>query len=182
VAATRLQQLATAEGSTLSPMTVFVMGGVTERYRHESERLARKVPDLLHELRGPEWRNLTALMERRRAEVGAHYRWPVPPSTAPTVRNAAPQPPASGSRPAAPVAAGDLTPTVPEVPRVEPSAAHPPAQDPTATHPAANRPGPSRLVPTSWSAESVPPPGEGPDGAPDRPAPRPSSNGESPHP
>ena len=70
VAAVRLQQLATAEGSTLSPTTVFVMGGVTERYRHESERLARKVPGLLHELRGPEWRKLTALMDRRRLELG----------------------------------------------------------------------------------------------------------------
>ena len=44
VAAAKLHELATAEGSGLSPTTVFVMGGVTERYRHESDELARKVP------------------------------------------------------------------------------------------------------------------------------------------
>ena len=36
VAAARLRELATAEGSALSPSTVFVMGGITERYRDES--------------------------------------------------------------------------------------------------------------------------------------------------
>ena len=90
VAAARLHDLATAQGSTLSPTTVFVMGGVTERYRNESERLARKVPGLLHELRGPEWRRLTALMERRRLELGAEYRWPG--SVAPTTARTSPAP------------------------------------------------------------------------------------------
>ena len=56
---------------------------MTERYRNESERLARKVPGLLHELRGAEWRKLTALMERRRLELGAQYRWPGPPRLPP---------------------------------------------------------------------------------------------------
>ncbi len=60
VAATRLHDLATARGSTLSPTTVFVMGGMTERYRMESERLAHEVPGLLHELGGSEWRKLTS--------------------------------------------------------------------------------------------------------------------------
>jgi CHAD domain-containing protein len=181
VAAARLQQLATAEGSTLSPMTVFVMGGVTERYRHESESLARKVPGLLHELRGPQWRDLVALMERRRAEVGVRYRWPVPPSTPPAVRTV----PAQPAVPATPVAPDDLAAPVSGAAQSQmpdPHAPHPPGPDPTATHPAANRPGAARLVPTSWTAEPVSSPPDAPDLASNRPAPRPSSNGESPHP
>ena len=54
------------------------MGGVAQRYREESDRRARKIPRLLRALRGPEWRELASLMERRRLELGALYRWPGP--------------------------------------------------------------------------------------------------------
>ena len=175
VAAARLQQLATAEGSTLSPTTVFVMGGVTERYRHESERLARKVPGLLHELRGPEWRNLASLMERRRLELGAQYRWPGPSTTAAATRTV-PTPPAATSAPAAPAAPAAIT----EPASPAPPAPHLPPPDPTATHPAANRPGPARLVPTPWTAQATPAPAETPEVGASPPPP--SSNGEGPHP
>jgi hypothetical protein len=199
VAATRLQQLATAEGSTLSPTTVFVMGGVTERYRHESDRLARKVPGLLHELRGPEWRKLTALMDRRRLELGAQYRWPGPTSTAMGQRTSpAPAPPATPTpatptlappAPAPPASAspGDLVPgrpptPIPDTPTMSPPAPNVPSADPAATHPAAGRPDPARLVPTSWSADPVSGAADGPGQVPGHPAPHPSTNGEGPNP
>ncbi len=181
VAAARLQQLATAEGSTLSPTTVFVMGGVTERYRIESERLAGKVPGLLHELRGPEWRRLTTLMERRRMELAAQYRWPSPTAPA-TVRT-----PAASELPSAdpPVSPPPSDPR-PE-PFVERRAPSPPATtlpipDPTATHPAADRPAPAHLAPTSWSMPTVPPPADEINQEPGHQSVRSSSNGEGPHP
>ena len=111
VAAARLHELVGSEGTRLSPTTVFVMGGLAERYRRRSDRLARKVPDLLSELRGPEWRKLTTLMNRRRLERGAMY-WPGHPTAAPGARPAPPfaTPPApaparapSGSTAPAPV-------------------------------------------------------------------------------
>ncbi len=190
VAATRLQQLATAEGSTLSPTTVFVMGGVTERYRHESERLARKVPGLLHELRGPEWRKLTGLMERRRLEVGAQYRWPGP-TTAAAVQRTLPVPGSPTTPAATPVSAPpavvppasavpDHPPVaIPEAPSTTPAPNVPPP-DPTATHPAAGRPGPARLVPTSWSADPVSGSADTADPV-SHPTPHSSTNGEGPH-
>ncbi|MGA2522407.1 MAG: CHAD domain-containing protein [Acidimicrobiales bacterium] len=87
VAAARLHELVGSEGSRLSPTTVFVMGGLAERYRRRSDRLARTVPDLLSELRGPEWRKLTTLMTRRRLERGALY-WPGHPTPTPGARPA----------------------------------------------------------------------------------------------
>ncbi len=154
VAAAKLLELATAEGSILSPMTVFVMGGITERYRHESEKLTGKVPALLGELRGAEWQKLTALMERRRLELGAQYRWPGAAPTAPlatrVVPGAEPAPPAVSNDPAPPVAGPEAA-TASSVP-----------PDPTATHPAASRGGPARLVPSARSSE----PGTGRDSGP----------------
>ena len=76
VAAVRLHALATAEGEALSPTTVFVMGGIAERYRRESAQLAKRIPGLLKELRGPEWRRLASLMEHERLAAGALVRWP----------------------------------------------------------------------------------------------------------
>jgi CHAD domain-containing protein len=186
VAAARLRELATADGSALSPSTVFVMGGITERYRNESERLARKVPGLLHEVGGSEWRKLTALMERRRLELGAQYRWPGPPTTPPAVR--------LGTTPAPPTASGSSTQSIPPAPPSPPNVARPDlptTSRPAPGHPAAARPVPPRLVPTSWSSE----PASSPEGAnaPAVPAPaapgethsepprNPSSNGEGPH-
>lgn len=179
VAAARLQQLATAEGSTLSPTTVFVMGGVTERYRIESERLARKVPGLLHELRGPEWRRLTALMERRRLELGAQYRWPVPAAAPTPVRTTAPSTPPLPA-PLTSTAHAEHPPPIPTPGVATPSSqpAHVPASNPTATHPAASRPGTPRLVPSPWSADAVPGPPEAPDHGSSPPTSLPSSNGD----
>jgi CHAD domain-containing protein len=208
VAAARLRELATAEGSALSPSTVFVMGGITERYRGESERLAHKVPGLLHELGGSEWRKLTALMERRRLELGTQYRWPGPATIPPGARFGTP--PGSTTTSGSSAQTTGATPSVPP-PGPRPDA--PPTGHPTTGHPAAARPLPGRLAPTSWSAD----PGPGPVhesgvGEPRRPEPadaptqsvpsprspttpapgrradapsgqpsHPSSNGESPH-
>ena len=154
VAAGRLRELATAEGSTLSPSTVFVMGGVTERYRGESERLAHMVPKLLHELGGSEWRKLKTLMERRRLELGAQYRWPGPAASPPGIR--------VGAHP--PSTAPDQTPAAPPRPApAEPRVASPDLPAPglgaaglgAIEHPAASRQVPGRLAPTSWATDPV---------------------------
>ena len=87
VAEGRLHDLA-REGPRLASATVFVMGGMAERYRHQSERMARKVPRLLHNLQGSEWKRLTAVMDRRRLELGALYRWPAPGGPLPGLRTA----------------------------------------------------------------------------------------------
>jgi hypothetical protein len=177
VAGAKLHELATAEGSTLSPTTVFVMGGVTERYRHETDVLLHKVPGLLHELRGPEWRKLSALMERRRLELSAQYRWPGSATASPLVRAVpGPEPARPAPLPAGPP--GDSPPlTTPILP-----ASGLPAPDPTATHPAAGRPGPSRLVPSAWSGEPAPSPEVTPDPGTRSQGLGPSNNGGGPHP
>jgi CHAD domain-containing protein len=158
VAAARLRELATAEGSALSPSTVFVMGGITERYRDESERLARKVPRLLHELGGSEWRKLTTLMERRRLELGAQYRWPAPTPTPPGVRLGVPPAAATGS---STPTTGGVPSGPPPIPRPhlpaagQPASGQPATGHPSAGHRAPGRPVPGHLAPTSWSSEPV---------------------------
>jgi len=177
VAGAKLHELATAEGSTLSPTTVFVMGGVTERYRHETDVLVHKVPGLLHELRGPEWRKLSALMERRRLELSAQYRWPGSTPVSPGVRAIhPPEPPRSAPLPVGPPA--DSPPVATPIP----PAPGLPVPDPTATHPAAGRPGPSRLVPSAWSVEPAPSPEVTPDPGTRPQGLGPSNNGGGPHP
>jgi CHAD domain-containing protein len=80
VAAGRLHSLATTEGSGLSPATVFAMGSVAERYRRDADRRARALPGYLEALKGPRWRKLKALMERRRDGIGPPDTWsPGPP-------------------------------------------------------------------------------------------------------
>jgi triphosphatase len=183
VAAARLHDLATAEGSALSPTTVFVMGGVTERYRHESDRLARKVPRLLNELRGPEWRRLMAFMERRRLELSAQYRWPGTVSTPAGTRpepSEGPTPFSSAPPPSAP------PPSPPSAPAAESASAHSAGTVPTtSSHPAAGHlpprpPEPARTTPGTWAAEPAPSPPERPDREQAHEALHPSSNGESP--
>ncbi len=150
VAATRLQELATGEGATLSTSTVFVMGSLTERYRNESERLARKVPDLLHELGGSEWRRLTALMERRRLELGAQYRWPGPPLAAPA---APPSPPAVSTPPPA----ASTPPPRSALPGVPSQASRPAPVAPVDESPDISRAVPVGVVPTAWSRDRLTP-------------------------
>jgi triphosphatase len=107
VAAERLHDLVSSEGRELPPLTVFVMGGMAQYYRIESNRLARKVPRRLHELRGPTWRKLTALMEQRRLEVSSLYRWPPPTPGLRTAGRPAPSfPGAPTARPGVPAGAG----------------------------------------------------------------------------
>ena len=119
VAAVRLQTLATAESSSLSPAAVFAMGAVAERYRREAARLLETVPGHLSAVKGRRWRKLKALMERRRVEAGDPETW----SSGPPAAAAAPTgdarldrygtssafPPATGapSHPAAAAAADD---------------------------------------------------------------------------
>ncbi len=145
VAAARLQELATSEGSTLSTTTIFVMGSLTERYRNESERLARKVPDLLHELGGSEWRKLTALMERRRLELGAAYRWSGPPLASPPV---APGAPTATTAPAVVASPSRSAPT--PVPNENPG---PAPVEPVTERPVVSHPVPAGVASSTWSRE-----------------------------
>jgi CHAD domain-containing protein len=177
VAAARLHELATAEGSGLSPTTVFVMGGVAERYRHESDRLAAKVPGLLHELGGATWRKLVALMAERRVERGALYGWP--PPTHPVGR--------PGARPDVSAAPVRTTPGPPAAPASVHRAAVPPTPvppapvPPTAVPPASVPPAVVPPAPVSPSAVPTPstPPAPAPAGG--TPAP-PAAHEPAPHP
>jgi triphosphatase len=109
VAAERLHQLVVEEGSALSNLTVFVMGGVAERYRQEAAQLARKVPARLDSLAGHRWQQMIGYMDRRRLEATPHYGWTAAGALRPS---AAPPPPvqptgestsAAAPEPAAPV-------------------------------------------------------------------------------
>jgi CHAD domain-containing protein len=82
VASLRLAELATGEAH-LPPATVFVMGGMAERYRRDVERLVRRMPKEVSRVGGREWRDLLDLMERRRGEAEAER--PVPRRTLRTV-------------------------------------------------------------------------------------------------
>ena len=83
VAAGRLHSLALGNDTGLSSATIFAMGAVAERYRREAERLTGTLPDHLKALRGPQWRKLKKIMERRQLEAGPPDTWSPGPS-APT--------------------------------------------------------------------------------------------------
>jgi CHAD domain-containing protein len=85
VAATRLHDLATADTTGLSPITVFAMGGVAGRYRQEAERVRRSLPGHLKDLKGSHWQKLKILMERKQLELDTLNGWPLPPPQAQTV-------------------------------------------------------------------------------------------------
>ncbi len=94
VAAEWLHQLVLDEGSQLSLRTVFVMGGVAERYRQESRRLARRVPAHMDSLTSTAWHRLIGHADRRRLEATPIYGWParhtaVPPTATPAPGEAA---------------------------------------------------------------------------------------------
>ena len=105
VASERLHALVLDEGAELSDMTIFVMGGVAERYRRESAELARRVPAHLGDVTGKRWRQLEGHLDARRLEATPLYGWRVPsPAPAPAPE----QPPAvvaAPPRPAVPPAA-----------------------------------------------------------------------------
>jgi CHAD domain-containing protein len=68
VASLRLAELAVGEAH-LPAATVFVMGGMAERHRRRVRRLLRRLPRHAARVNGREWRELSGLMERRRAEA-----------------------------------------------------------------------------------------------------------------
>ncbi len=70
VASNRLAELATGEAH-LPAATVFVMGGVAERHRKDVDRLLRRLPKEVSRIGVRDWRDLSDLMERRRAEAQA---------------------------------------------------------------------------------------------------------------
>ncbi len=97
VATTRLRELAVANDDVLPGSTVFVMGGLAERYRAEAERLTADLPRHLELLGGSEWRKLAAAMERRRLEHSSLFPWPTPAPRPATPRRTAPQVEAVGA-------------------------------------------------------------------------------------
>lgn len=122
VASLRLADLAVGEAH-LPAATVFVMGGMAERYRRDVRRLLRRLPKHAARVNGREWHDLAALMERRRAEAE---------TSLPSARRALRAVPAPA--PAPPESAGGSTPA----PRADSS-----------DHPAARGPGLTALVPPS---------------------------------
>lgn len=70
VACLRLAELATGE-ERLPAATVFLMGGVAEHHRRQVERLLRGLPRQVGRINGREWRDLSELMARCRAEAEA---------------------------------------------------------------------------------------------------------------
>ena len=108
VALLRLADLATGEAPLPAP-TVFVMGGVAERYRRDVGRYLRRLPKHASRVGGRQWRELQTLMEDRRAEAEAAQ-----PPVRRTLR--------AVPRPALEEAAPEHAPA-----RVTPAAAHPAA-------------------------------------------------------
>ena len=70
VATARLLTLATASDETLPATTVFAMGSLAERHRGEAAALLAHMDEHLQVLGGKEWRELQALMDRRRERAG----------------------------------------------------------------------------------------------------------------
>ena len=70
VACLRLAELATGE-DRLPAATVFLMGGVAENHRRQVERFLRRLPRQVGRIDGREWRDLSELLTRCRAEAEA---------------------------------------------------------------------------------------------------------------
>ena len=139
VAGERLRQLAvTEEGSQLSHLTVFAMGGVAERYRIEAERLLHDLPSHVKVLRGHEWAKTEAMMARRRderiaAQASAAAAARVASAAAAAAGRARPALPQLGAEPRR--AAGEASPLA----AVAPSIAESPAPEAPATEGAGER-------------------------------------------
>lgn len=76
VAAEQLHAVAVEEHDGLSRDTVFVLGGLAERFRQESAALADDVPHHLAALSGKRWHRLTDAVDRRRLEAAQLAGWP----------------------------------------------------------------------------------------------------------
>jgi CHAD domain-containing protein len=155
VASLRLADLA-AGSAHLPPATIFVMGGLAERHRREVDRLLRRLPKEVARVGGREWRDLVALMERRRSEAEAAR----PPGRRTLRAVPAPATLATSGAPAVPGTAADAggaTPAVssePPTPSSEaPSAPHPSSGAPVAAPEAV--PGPEPAVPPVAAPEPV---------------------------
>lgn len=70
VALLRLADLATGD-APLPAATVFVMGGLAERYRRDVGRYLRRLPKHASRVGGRQWRDLRSLMEERREDAVA---------------------------------------------------------------------------------------------------------------
>ena len=110
VAAEQLHALAVEDDDGLSRETVFVLGGLAERFRQESTTLAARVPRRLAELSGSRWHQLTDALDRRRLEVAQLAGWPGFRTRQPV----APEPP--GRTEASGVGADPATEVGPEAP------------------------------------------------------------------
>jgi len=164
VASIQLADLATGEAH-LPAATVFVMGGMAERHRHEVERLLRRLPKEVARVDAKEWRSLRELMARRARQAEAM----LPPAR--TMLRAVPEPaPESPSEPATtggapvPVAAPAAPASSPEGPeRGHPSTA--PATVQSVPRPSEVEHEPADVAPTggAWAA---PAPGAGPGARP----------------
>lgn len=107
VASSRLFSLATEPpptGTALPPATVFVMGGIAERYRQESAQLRETMPTKLKVLRGKAWRDLQATVERTRRHAESTV---ASPQYARPARMYSVADGSNGSQAAHPPAAGD---------------------------------------------------------------------------
>ena len=81
VATRRLHELATT--GDLPPATVFVMGGVAERYDRRATDLQSTMARQLDVLDGKDWTTLADTMERRRTAAEAARPTPLPASVPP---------------------------------------------------------------------------------------------------
>jgi len=68
VAANRLYDLATGE-THLPASTIFVMGGVAEQHRREMAQILDGLPAEVSRVRGREWQELEATLDRERDEI-----------------------------------------------------------------------------------------------------------------
>ncbi|HVC15131.1 MAG TPA: CHAD domain-containing protein [Acidimicrobiales bacterium] len=125
VASSRLFSLATETpppGTSLPTATVFVMGGIAERYRQESVRLRASMATRLKALNGKAWRELDAAVERARRDAEAlpvpspYARTPRPPRPASQGADGAPPPPAPAPAATTAAEAADDAPDAPDVP------------------------------------------------------------------
>lgn len=74
VASTRLFTLATTEDERIGALpqrTVFLMGGIAEKYRRESDDLRHSAAKLLDDLDAKAWKRLDSLMSRREKDAEA---------------------------------------------------------------------------------------------------------------